>query len=220
MLDMFGSVVQRDPGAPLIRYFDGALTRRELDELSSAFAAGLADAGSAAGDRVALFLQNVPQFIIAMLGIWKAGGIAVAVNPMNKERELDLILRDCGATALVCLDDLYQDVAAPVSSAAPASSCRSPPRRWNTRPAATSGSWAASSRVSGDGTAGHGRADGALPRRSGRPTRRSAGGRCGVPDLHVRAPPGRPKGAMTTHRNVVFNAQTYRDWIGTRTPAT
>ena len=114
VLDMFGSCVQRDPGAVLIRYFDGALTRRDVDDLSSAFAAGLADAGLAAGDRVALFLQNVPQFIIAMLGTWKAGGIAVAVNPMNKERELDLILRDCGATVLVCLEDLYQDVAAPV----------------------------------------------------------------------------------------------------------
>src|SRR5450755_2600688 len=114
VLDMFGACVQRDPGAPIIRYFDGALTRREVDELSGAFAAGLAGAGFAAGERVALFLQNVPQFIIAMLGIWKAGGIAVAVNPMNKERELDLILRDCGATALVCLEDLYRDVAAGV----------------------------------------------------------------------------------------------------------
>ena len=50
VLDMFGACVQRDPGAPIIRYFDGALTRREVDELSGAFAAGLAGAGFAAGD--------------------------------------------------------------------------------------------------------------------------------------------------------------------------
>ena len=37
VLDMFGSCAQRDPGAPIIRYFDGVLTRRELDELSGAF---------------------------------------------------------------------------------------------------------------------------------------------------------------------------------------
>ncbi len=114
VLEMFGATVQRDPDRAVIRYFDGVLSRRELDELSSAFAAGLADAGLQAGERVALFLQNVPQFIIAMIGTWKAGGIAVAVNPMNKERELELILRDCGATALVCLEELYRDVAARV----------------------------------------------------------------------------------------------------------
>lgn len=61
---------------------------------------------------MAVYLQNVPQFLIAQIGTWKAGGIAVSVNPMNRE------------------------------------------------------------------------------------------------------PTGPPKGAMTTHRNVVFNAQTYRDWIG------
>ena len=96
-LAMFSACARRDPEAPIIRYFDGVLTRRELDELSGAFAAALAEAGFSAGERVALFLQNVPQFVIAMLGTWKAGGIAVAVNPMNKDRELDLILRDSGA---------------------------------------------------------------------------------------------------------------------------
>ena len=78
-LAMFSALVQRDPEAPIIRYFDGVLTRRELDELSGAFAAALAEAGFSAGERVALFLQNVPQFVIAMLATWKAGGIAVPV---------------------------------------------------------------------------------------------------------------------------------------------
>ena len=60
---------------------------------------------------MALYLQNVPQFLVAMLGTWKAGGIAVAVNPMNSERELELILADSGASVLVGLEDLYRDVA-------------------------------------------------------------------------------------------------------------
>ena len=61
----------------------------------------LLDGGSPAGDRVALYLQNVPQYVIAMLGTWKAGGICVAINPMNKARELDQMLSDSGAAVLV-----------------------------------------------------------------------------------------------------------------------
>ena len=35
-----------------------------------------------------MYLQNVPQFVIGLVGTWKAGGIAVSINPMNREREL------------------------------------------------------------------------------------------------------------------------------------
>ena len=49
-----------------------------------------------------------------MLATWKAGGIAVPVNPMNRARELDAVLRDSGARVLVCLEGLYRDVAAGV----------------------------------------------------------------------------------------------------------
>ena len=104
----------------MIRYFDGMLTRQDLDELAGAFAAALIASGFRRGERVALYLQNVPQFLIAMIGTWKAGGIAVAVNPMNqaaRARSHPARLRRHG---LVALEDLYQDVAAHVVSPAPA----------------------------------------------------------------------------------------------------
>src|ERR1700679_3496282 len=113
-LAMFGASLRHQPGAPMIRYFGGVLTRRDLDEEAGAFAAALVAAGFDRGERVALYLQNVPQFLIAMLGTWKARGLAVAVNPMNRQRELELILADSGASVLVVLEDLYQDEAAPV----------------------------------------------------------------------------------------------------------
>ncbi len=114
-LSMFRASVSRNPDGDIIRYFGGRITARELDELSDAFAVALAGLGVRAGDRVALYLQNVPQFVIAMLATWKAGGIAVPVNPMNRARELDAVLRDSGARVLVCLEGLYRDVAAPWS---------------------------------------------------------------------------------------------------------
>jgi long-chain acyl-CoA synthetase len=188
-LAMFEACVARNPDAPIIRYLGGVLTRRELDELSGAFAAALANAEFAAGERVALYLQNVPQFVIAMLGAWKAGGIAVAVNPMNKKRELEEILRDSGAAVLVCHEDLYQDVASQVVGGTDVqlvitTSALDYQTRGQTLPAGT------------------------LP---------------AVPPLgpddvafltYTSGTTGPPKGAMTTHRNIVFNAQTYRDWIG------
>src|ERR1700759_5030119 len=115
-LSMFRASVSQNPDGDAIRYFGGRITVRELDELSDAFAVALAGLGVQPGDRVALYLQNVPQFVIAMLATWKAGGIAVPVNPMNRARELDAVLRDSGATVLVCLQELYRDVAARVAA--------------------------------------------------------------------------------------------------------
>ena len=211
VLEMFGATVQRDPDRAAIRYFDGALSRRELDELSGAFAAGLADAGLQAGDRVALFLQNVPQFIIAMIGTWKAGGIAVAVNPMNKERELDLILRDCGATVLVCLDDLYRDVAAGVVGGT------------SVKLVITTSALEYQTRNDERILGGIQRARGDSTQDMTEMMARFRGQQPPDPALgpddvafltYTSGTTGPPKGAMTTHQNVVFNAQTYRDWIG------
>jgi long-chain acyl-CoA synthetase len=113
-LAMFDATVERNPDADIIRYFDGRITARELDELSDAFAAGIIDAGFRPGERVVIYAQNIPQFVIAQLGTWKAGGTAVSANPMYRERELEEILRDSGATILVALQSLYTDVAAKI----------------------------------------------------------------------------------------------------------
>src|SRR5436190_14586454 len=90
------------------------MTASEVDIASDALAAALRDRGIGPSDRVALYLQNVPQFLIALLATWKLGGIAVPVNPMLKERELALLLGDSGAAALVALESLYRDVGAAV----------------------------------------------------------------------------------------------------------
>src|SRR5205807_124168 len=87
-LEMFRATAQRHPDRAAILYFDAPVSFRKLDELSDALAAGLADRGLKAGDRVAVYLQNVPQFVIAVLATWKAGAIVVSVNPMLKAREL------------------------------------------------------------------------------------------------------------------------------------
>jgi long-chain acyl-CoA synthetase len=92
-----------------ICYFDRTVSYRELDEMSDAFAFGLKDLGIKKGDRVALYLQNIPQFIIAQYGIWKIGGIVVPLNPMYKEKELTYYFTDASVRVVVCMESLFGD---------------------------------------------------------------------------------------------------------------
>src|SRR3546814_3053162 len=78
--------------------------------MSDALAALLIENGFATGDRLALFLQNTPHFVIGMIATWKVGGVCVPVNPMNREREVALMFADCTPTALICLDELFDKV--------------------------------------------------------------------------------------------------------------
>ncbi len=110
-LDMARSACQRRADEPLIRYFDAVLSGGDVDRASDALAVALAERGVRRGDRVALYLQNVPQFPIAVVAAWKLGAIVVPVNPMLRESELNKILLDSGASVLISADDLYESVA-------------------------------------------------------------------------------------------------------------
>ena len=86
------------------------MTYAELNNLSDRMAAGLAALGVKKGDRVAIFMPNIPQFIITFYGILKAGGVVVASNPMYTQPELEHQLTDSGAVAIVCMSRFYHTV--------------------------------------------------------------------------------------------------------------
>jgi long-chain acyl-CoA synthetase len=110
-LDMFKAMVARNSQAPLVHYFDQSLTADEIDRLSDGMAVGLQRRGVVPGDRMAMYLQNIPQVLVTVLAAWKCGATIVPCNPMLKERELGRILRDSGSRVLVCQEELYADVA-------------------------------------------------------------------------------------------------------------
>ena len=112
ILAAFDRTVSARPSGPAIHYFDQSLSFSELDDLASAFAGGLKGLGVQPGDRVALILQNVPQFLIALLGSWRAECIAVPLNPMYRKRELNHHLCDSGARVVVCLESIFEEVKA------------------------------------------------------------------------------------------------------------
>ncbi len=208
-LEMFQASVARAPDAPIIRYFDGVITLRELDELTDAFASGLLERGFTTGDRVALYLQNVPQFVIGLVGTWKAGGVAVSVNPMNRHQELDLLLRDSGAGVLVCLESLYESVARDVVGGTDVSLVLTTSElEYQTRD--DERAFAGVQRIDCDGAVDM---SGLIERHRGR---RPPPVTLGPDDIafltYTSGTTGPPKGAMNTHRNVVFNSQAYREW--------
>jgi len=200
---------------PIVHYFDTHMLFDELDTASSALATVLRERGFVQGDRLAIYTQNNPAFVIGLLATWKAGGIAVPINPMNKACELDYLLDNSGARALLCLDTLYVDVAQEVlknrstqvttviiCSALNGQSCNDS-RVLDIRPRQTppAGVLDLQHIVKQDSDMG------------------------GWPyyfpnadDLALLAytsgTTGYPKGAMLTHGNLAFSAQTYRDWFG------
>jgi long-chain acyl-CoA synthetase len=95
------------PAAIAIVYRDREISYAELDALSCKFATGLAWLGVKKGDRVAVFLPNIPQFIIAYYGILKAGAVVTAISPLHKEREIEHQLVDSEAETIITLDSLY-----------------------------------------------------------------------------------------------------------------
>jgi long-chain acyl-CoA synthetase len=108
-LAAFRDQVRHRPAAPLVTYFDRTLTAAELDRHSDALAAELEQHQIRRGDRVGLHMQNMPQFVIALLAIWKIGAILVPLNPMLRTRELEHQLSDSGAVALITLDTLWEE---------------------------------------------------------------------------------------------------------------
>ncbi len=100
------------PGKTAMHFKGGVLSWSRLESESDAFAAALMETGLKKGDRVALLLPNSPQMIIAEFGIWKAGGVAVPLNPLYTESELAFALRECGAETVVVLTSFYRKVLA------------------------------------------------------------------------------------------------------------
>jgi long-chain acyl-CoA synthetase len=76
----------------------------DLDRYSAALGAWLQARGLPAGTRVAIMLPNVPQFLVSMAGVLRAGYTVVNVNPLYTARELEHQLKDSGAEALVILE--------------------------------------------------------------------------------------------------------------------
>ncbi len=101
LLQVFLEHAQRTPERLALLFGPERYTYGELAHHVTAFAQALLRHGLKPGERVALFLENSPAFVIAYLGVQYAHGIVVLVNTQYRQVELDHILTDSGARACV-----------------------------------------------------------------------------------------------------------------------
>ena len=87
------------------KFMGRAISFKEVDQASAAFAAWLQAQGLAKGDRVAVMMPNVPQYPVAVAAILRAGLVVVNVNPLYTPRELEHQLKDSGAKAIVIVEN-------------------------------------------------------------------------------------------------------------------
>ena len=212
-LDMFRDTVARRHDNALVHYFDASITAGQIDAWSDALAVALQERGAEPGERIAMYLQNIPQVFIAVLAAWKCGAVIVPCNPMLRERELTKILSDSGSRILISQEDLYADVARTalpatavqhtittspfdlLSAAGPAPRVLSGSRRMRYPDApdlfelarAFAGRTPQPVEITGDDVAFM---------------------------VYTSGTTGEPKAAMNTHRNVVFATSVYERWIG------
>jgi long-chain acyl-CoA synthetase len=107
---LFDEATERDPSRAAVVFYGKTITYGELREASDRLACALSRLGIKKGDRVALYLLNSPQFIIAYFAVLKCGATVTPISPVYTSHEVRYQLQDSGARAAICQDMLYEKI--------------------------------------------------------------------------------------------------------------
>jgi len=182
LLESFLDRARRLPGSTAVFHFEAPISFGELALDALRFATQLAAWGVGPGDRVALSLQNDPDFLVAQYGTWMRGAIVVPLSALLKAREIHFHLADCGAEVYVCRDEIFSEQG------------RAGMEGTAVREVLLS------SQMAG------------LP--DGDPGVLASGS---IEDpaylVYTSGTTGLPKGSISLHRNIAFNAEMFRVWL-------
>lgn len=109
--DLFDEAARRAPDRVAVMFYGRGITYGELLDATDRLACGLAELGVKKGDRVALYLLNSPQFIIAYFAALKCGATVTPISPVYTSHEVRYQLEDSGARVVVCQDILHEKIA-------------------------------------------------------------------------------------------------------------
>jgi len=107
LVDLFEATCRQFGDRPAVTLKGKTLTYAALRDQVERFAAGLAGLGVGTDSKVALWLPNLPQFIIAYFATLRLGAQVVGTNPLYVEREIEHQFNDAGVRVVVTLDFLW-----------------------------------------------------------------------------------------------------------------
>ncbi len=110
LYDFLQDAVRRFGDKPAFTFYGNVISFNAAKAMTDRLASALHNAGFTKGDRLAIILPNSPQYIFTLFAVFRLGGIAVQVNPMYVEREIEHVLNDSGSEYMVVLDALYPRV--------------------------------------------------------------------------------------------------------------
>jgi len=112
MCEWVETSARRYPDKAAIVFYGARISYRRFKREMEQVAGALSALGVQKGDRVALYMQNCPQYVIAYFGILRANAVVVPLNPMLLENELEYMLNDCGAKVVFSGQELGSRVLA------------------------------------------------------------------------------------------------------------
>lgn len=183
LIDYLANHARQAPDKPVVIHGNRRLTYAELDSRSSGLAALLRETGVVKGDRVVLFMENSPEYIVAYFGVQKTGAIVVALNSLSVPRELMFLFDDCAPAAVITTKTGRASV-----DAAFVAAMKKPPVIEITV-------------ETGITAAGRDAVDPALSMND-----------C-ASIIYTSGTTGKPKGVMLTHRNVTANARSIVEYL-------
>jgi long-chain acyl-CoA synthetase len=103
----FEQACAKFPDNTAIIFLGDKFSYRDLKDKVDRFATGLTGLGIKKGDRIVIYLSNSVQFVIAFLAAQKIGVAVVLVSPIYTSHELEYMVKDSGARAIICHDTNY-----------------------------------------------------------------------------------------------------------------
>jgi long-chain acyl-CoA synthetase len=100
----FETIARKRAGHSAVIYIGTRFSYQTLQSMAGSFAAALQDKGVGPGDRVILYAPNSIQWVVAWLGIQRAGAVSVPITPIYTPKDLAYVANDSEAKAVVCAD--------------------------------------------------------------------------------------------------------------------